>query len=262
MKNIRYIPFYLICFLNFVIIYFNQTLNVSILWLLPILVLTILGIRDLLQKKHSILRNYPVIGHLRYIIESVRPEFRQYLFESDQEQAPFTLQQRSVVYQRAKKQVDSTAFGTKIDIMKPAHEWLSHSITPSKIPDHKFKITVGADRAHPYDMSIFNISAMSFGSLSANAIRALNKGAYMGGFCQDTGEGSVSDYHRENKGDLIWEIGSGYFGCRDSEGNFSPDLFKKVANEPQVKMIEIKLSQGAKPGHGGVLSGLTTVEVK
>lgn len=255
MKNIRYLPFYLICNLNFLIIYLNYTFDVSIFWLFPTLFLTALGIRDIFQTKHSILRNYPVIGHLRYIIESVRPEFRQYLFESDQEQAPFTLQQRSVVYQRAKKQVDSTAFGTKIDIMKPSHEWLSHSISPSKIQDHKFRIVVGQDRSKPYSMSILNISAMSFGSLSANAIRALNKGAKMGDFCQDTGEGSVSDYHRENKGDLIWEIGSGYFGCRDSAGNFSPELFQKVASEEQIKMIEVKLSQGAKPGHGGVLLG-------
>lgn len=244
MRNIRYTPFYVVLVLNFIIIYYHYQINLSLLWVVPTLVLTCLGIRDLLQKKHSILRNYPIIGHLRYIIESVRPEFRQYLFESDQEQSPFTLQQRSVVYQRAKKQVDSTAFGTKIDIMKPSHEWLSHSISPSKITNHKFRITVGQERKQPYDMSILNISAMSFGSLSANAIRALNKGAKMGEFCQDTGEGSVSDYHRENQGDLIWEIGSGYFGCRDEHGKFSPELFEKVAREPQIKMIEVKLSQG------------------
>lgn len=212
-----------------------------------------LGIRDKIQTKHSILRNYPILGHIRYFVEYIRPEIRQYLLESDNEEAPFSRAQRSVVYQRSKNETDVMPFGTKINVMLPAHEWISHSMQPSIIDSADFRIVVGKDSKQPYNMSVMNISAMSFGSLSANAIRALNLGAKMGNFAQDTGEGSVSPYHRENGGDLIWEIGSGYFGCRNPDGTFSAERFAKTANEPQIKMIEIKLSQGAKPGHGGVL---------
>lgn len=212
-----------------------------------------LGIHDKLQKKHSVLRNYPIMGHFRYLIEYIRPELRQYIVESDTEETPFSREQRSVVYQRAKNETDVRAFGTKINVMKPAHEWLSHSIQPSKIASADFRIVVGSERKQPYDMSVLNISAMSFGALSANAIRALNLGAKLGNFAQDTGEGSVSMYHRENGGDLIMQVATGYFGFRNDDGTFSAEKFSKVANDPQIKMIEIKLSQGAKPGHGGVL---------
>jgi glutamate synthase domain-containing protein 2 len=212
-----------------------------------------LGVRDKRQTKHSILRNYPILGHFRYMIEAIRPELRQYIVESDNEESPFSRAQRSVVYQRSKGESDVQAFGTKINVMLPAHEWVSHSINPTTIASSDFRITVGENRKHPYSMSVFNISAMSFGSLSANAIRALNLGAKKGNFAHDTGEGSVSPYHRENGGDLIWEIGSGYFGCRNADGSFNAETFTKTASEPQIKMIEVKLSQGAKPGHGGVL---------
>lgn len=212
-----------------------------------------LGIWDLRQTKHSVLRNYPILGHFRFLIEAIRPEIRQYLVESDTEEQPFSRAQRSVVYQRAKNVPDAQAFGTKINVMATAYEWMSHSLVPTKIENSDFRITVGEGRAHPYSISVFNISAMSFGALSANAIRALNLGAKLGNFAHDTGEGSLSPYHRENGGDIIWEIGSGYFGCRNADGTFNPEKFQAVAQEPQVKMIEIKLSQGAKPGHGGVL---------
>lgn len=212
-----------------------------------------LGLRDTMQTKHSILRNYPIMGHFRYLIESIRPELRQYIVESDDEETPFSRADRSLAYQRAKGETDVQAFGTKINVMKPAHEWISHSISTTNIESSDFRIVVGETRKQPYNMSVLNISAMSFGSLSANAIRALNWGAKMGNFAHDTGEGSVSTYHREYGGDLIWEIGSGYFGCRNDDGTFNPEAFKKTATEPQIKMIEIKLSQGAKPGHGGVL---------
>lgn len=212
-----------------------------------------LGIHDKIQKKHSVLRNYPIMGHFRYLIEYIRPELRQYIVESDTEETPFSREQRSVVYQRAKNETDVRAFGTKINVMKPAHEWLSHSIQPSKIANADFRIVVGSERKQPYNMSVLNISAMSFGALSANAIRALNLGAKLGNFAQDTGEGSVSKYHRENGGDLIMQVATGYFGFRNEDGTFSAEKFQKVATNPQIKMIEIKLSQGAKPGHGGVL---------
>ncbi len=215
--------------------------------------LFILGIHDQKQTKKSVLRNYPIIGHLRYLIESFRPEIRQYLLEDDHEQQPFSRAQRSVVYQRAKNVSDVTPFGTKVDVHRPNHEYLTHSMSPSQIVSQDFRIQIGETRKHPVSLSVFNISAMSFGSLSANAIRALNKGAKMGGFAHDTGEGAISPYHEEFSGDLIWEIGSGYFGCRDEKGNFSAENFQKNALKPQVKMIEIKLSQGAKPGHGGML---------
>lgn len=215
--------------------------------------LSVRGLYDLLQTRHSILRNYPLLGHFRFLFEAIRPELRQYIVESDNEEAPFSRAQRSLVYQRAKNDVDSQAFGTKRDVKHDGHEWVSHSMAPAKVASADFRVVVGAGRPQPYAMSVLNISAMSFGALSANAIRALNLGAKTGGFAHDTGEGSISAYHREHGGDLIWEIGSGYFGCRNADGTFDAAAFEKNAREPQVKMIEIKLSQGAKPGHGGVL---------
>jgi glutamate synthase domain-containing protein 2 len=219
--------------------------------------LVVTGLHDVRQARHSILRNYPVIGHLRFLFEFIRPEMRQYFIESDREAAPFSRQQRSLVYQRAKGESDKRPFGTQMDVGAQGYEWINHSIAPSILADHDFRVLVGAGGSctQPYSASVFNISAMSFGALSANAILALNAGARRGGFAHDTGEGSISRYHREHGGDLIWEIGSGYFGCREFDGSFSEERFAENARDPQVKMIELKLSQGAKPGHGGVLPG-------
>jgi len=225
-------------------------------WVLLLSALVIVGITDLQQTQHAILRNYPIIGHLRFLLEFIRPELRQYFIEGENEAVPFSRSQRSLVYARAKGETDKRPFGTQVDVQKVGHEWLTHSIRPSIIESHDFRVHVGgAQCQQPYDISLFNVSAMSFGALSANAIMALNLGAKKGGFAHDTGEGSISRYHREHGGDLIWEIGSGYFGCRNDDGTFSSERFVENALSPQVKMIEIKLSQGAKPGHGGVLPG-------
>ena len=218
-------------------------------------VLVAIGIRDLRQPQRAILRNYPVIGHLRFFMEYIRPEIRQYFIESDTEAAPFSRAQRSLVYQRAKGAPDNRPFGTQIDVMRQGYEWINHSMFPTTLASSDFRLTIGAGRPQPYSASVFNISAMSFGSLSSHAILALNQGAKMGGFAHDTGEGSISRHHRVHGGDLIWEIGSGYFGCRDDHGHFDPVRFAENARDPQVKLIEIKLSQGAKPGHGGILPG-------
>lgn len=217
--------------------------------------MVMLCIHDRRQTRHAILRNYPVVGHLRFLLEFIRPELRQYFLESDSEAAPFSRAQRSLVYQRAKGEPDKRPFGTQLDVTAAGYEWLGHAMKPSKITSHDFRITIGETRAKPYSASIFNISAMSFGALSANAILALNLGAKKGGFAHDTGEGSISIHHRLNGGDLIWEIGSGYFGCRNRDGTFAFEKYKQQVALPQVKMIELKLSQGAKPGHGGVLPG-------
>jgi glutamate synthase domain-containing protein 2 len=217
-----------------------------------------LGWRDTRQRRHSVLRNYPVIGHLRFLLEFIRPEIRQYFIEDDGEATPFSRQQRSLVYQRAKGEADNRPFGTQLDVQKVGYEWINHSMVPTKIPGHDFRVTIGdggTSCSQPYSASVFNISAMSFGALSANAILALNGGAKRGNFAHDTGEGSISAHHRQHGGDLIWEIGSGYFGCRNDDGTFNEERFTTNALQPQVKMIELKLSQGAKPGHGGVLPG-------
>lgn len=227
--------------------------------------LVLLGLWDLLQKQHAILRNYPIMGHLRFIFEFIRPEIRQYFIESDTEAQPFSRAQRSLVYQRAKGQVDNRPFGTQLDVGQQGYEWVNHSMQPTKLGSHDFRIWIGGSPeqaqvgqepcTRPYHASVFNISAMSFGALSGNAIQALNQGAKMGGFIHDTGEGSISQYHRMHGGDLIWEVASGYFGCRNADGTFSEEKFVANATDPQVKMIELKLSQGAKPGHGGMLPG-------
>jgi len=223
--------------------------------------LTIVGIRDLQQRTSSVRRNYPIMGHFRFMLESIRPELRQYFLESDTEAAPFSRNQRSLAYSRAKGESDKRPFGTQLDVNANGHEWINHAMVPTDVASCDFRVRIGgADCLQPYEASVFNISAMSFGSLSANAIQALNAGAKRGGFAHDTGEGSISQWHRVHGGDLIWEIGSGYFGCRDSEGRFNPEAFAANALQPQVKMIEIKLSQGAKPGHGGVLPGSKVTE--
>jgi len=216
-------------------------------------VLIAVGIHDLVQRRRAVSHNYPVLAHIRYFLESIGPEIRQYFIERDTEENPFSRLQRSVVYQRAKGARDTRPFGTQIDVYANDHEWMNHSVCPTHIESHDFRITIGEGRAQPYSASVFNISAMSFGSLSGNAIRALNGGAKMGGFYHDTGEGSISVHHRANGGDLVWEVASGYFGCRNQDGSFNAEKFTENARDPQVKMIEVKLSQGAKPGHGGVL---------
>jgi glutamate synthase domain-containing protein 2 len=226
--------------------------------IIPILIfggLSLLGFRDLLQQNHAVLRNYPISAHIRFLLEEIRPEMRQYFFESEKDGMPFSRDTRAVVYQRAKMVLDKRPFGTQENIYAEGYEWMHHSMAPRPNAAEKFRITIGGpDCAKPYSASVFNISAMSFGALSPNAVRSLNAGAKKGGFAHDTGEGGVSPYHRENGGDIIWEIGSGYFGCRNrADGTFNAEEFARVASDDQIKMVELKISQGAKPGHGGVL---------
>ena len=252
---IRYLA-WLACGVGLLLSLFVWTaFGVGAVWALVFGGLTLLGVRDVRQPQRSVLRNYPVIGHIRFLLEFIRPEIRQYFIEGDNEAAPFSRQQRSLVYQRAKGDPDKRPFGTQMDVGAMGYEWINHSLQPTTIASHDFRVLIGAGRAQPYDASVFNISAMSFGALSANAIMALNAGAKRGNFAHDTGEGSISRHHRQMGGDLIWEIGSGYFGCRYPDGSFNAEKFTENASAPQVKMIEIKLSQGAKPGHGGVLPG-------
>ncbi|MGY1409497.1 FMN-binding glutamate synthase family protein [Luteimonas sp. A611] len=215
--------------------------------------LALLGLVDVLQTRTTLRRLYPVIAHFRYGLESIRPEIRQYFIEDDLAEVPFSREKRALVYQRAKNERDTVPFGSEHDPYDVSYEWINHSLAPAHAESHDFRVLVGGAQSTPYDASVFNISAMSFGSLSANAIRALNEGARRGNFYHDTGEGSISSYHRERGGDLVWEIGSGYFGCRDQAGRFSEERFAANARDPQVRMIELKLSQGAKPGHGGML---------
>ncbi len=236
-------------------------------WLVPVIavVLTVVGALDLRQTQHAILRNYPVIGHMRFLLEFIRPEMRQYFIEGDHEALPFSRAQRSLVYQRSKGEPDSRPFGTLLDVSMPGYEWVNHSMAPTKLDSQDFRVWIGGTPeqplngkdvcTRPYHASVFNISAMSFGALSANAVLALNLGARTGGFAHDTGEGSISQHHRVHGGDLIWQVASGYFGCRNPDGTFSEERFAANAADPQVKMIELKLSQGAKPGHGGMLLG-------
>lgn len=221
-----------------------------------VVILTIMGYCDMIQTRHTIKRLYPVFGRLRYIMEELRPKMYQYFIESDINGRPFNRVDRSTVYQRAKGVRDTIPFGTQLDVYKEGYEWISHSISPKHFNtlDHDPRIMVGnKDCLHPYSSSILNISAMSFGSLSGNAVEALNWGAKLGNFAHNTGEGGISDHHLRHGGDLIWQIGTGYFGCRDKEGNFDPELYEQKAKMDVVKMIELKISQGAKPGHGGIL---------
>ncbi|GMU44294.1 MAG: FMN-binding glutamate synthase family protein [Xanthomonadales bacterium] len=213
-----------------------------------------LGIADLNARRHSLRRNYPIVGHLRGLFEAIRPMLRQYLIEGAHEEVPFSHEQRAIVYQRAKQERETRPFGTQLAVYAPRYEWINHSLHPSEPADHDFRVTVGNRLCtQPYAASVFNISAMSYGALSPNAIRALNLGAAQGRFYHDTGEGSISPYHLEGGGDLVWELGSGYFGACERAGVFSAQKFRERAALPAVKMIELKLSQGAKPGHGGVL---------
>ncbi len=213
-----------------------------------------LGTFDMVQTKRSIPRNFPVIGHMRYLLELIRPEIHQYFVESDTGGVPFDRDQRSLVYQRAKGVRDTIPFGTKEDVYATGYEWVNHSMVPLHHSFEEMRITIGGpDCKQPYSASLLNISAMSYGSLSQNAILALSQGAKLGNFAHNTGEGGISPYHFAGGGDLIWQIGTGYFGCRTADGKFCPNLYREASVHPQVKMIELKLSQGAKPGHGGIL---------
>ena len=227
-------------------------------WMLSSCAITIpvfvIGIIDINQKKQSIRRNFPVIGHMRYIFEKIRPEINQYFIESNTDGTPFSREERSVVYQRSKKVTDTIPFGTQRNVYENGYEYVAHSMSPVHVDPKGLRVSVGGkDCKKPYHASVFNISAMSYGSLSQSAIRALNGGAKDGNFAHNTGEGGLSPYHLENGGDIIWQVGTGYFGCRDEKGNFHDGLFAERSQDERVKMIEIKLSQGAKPGHGGIL---------
>jgi len=226
----------------------------EILWSMVIFgPLILLGLHDITQKSHSILRNFPVLGHMRFLLEEIRPEIYQYFVESDTSGRPFSREQRTVVYSRAKNTRDTIPFGTVEDVYETGYEWVNHSLSPKKMGHADVRVKIGGPECkQPYSSSILNISAMSFGALSKNAVIALNQGAKMGGFSHNTGEGGVSPYHLQG-GDLVWQVGTGYFGCRDKDGKFSPDSFSDHSGREQIKMIEIKLSQGAKPGHGGIL---------
>lgn len=216
----------------------------------------IIGYIDLVQKKQTIRRNFPIFGNLRYLLEIIRPEIQQYFVESNRDGRPFNRELRSIVYQRAKKTMDTLPFGTQMDVYEAGYEWVNHSIAATHYTGKEFRVVIGGpDCKQPYDASILNIGAMSYGALSKTAIESLSKGAKLGNFAHNTGEGGISDFHINGGGDLIWQIGTGYFGCRTHDGRFSDEMFKQRAHLPNVKMIEIKLSQGAKPGHGGILPG-------
>lgn len=233
-----------------------------ILWSLVVIgPLILLGLVDSIQTKHTIMRNFPVVGRLRYVMENLRPKIYQYFVESDIDGRPFNRVDRSVVYQRAKKALDTSPFGTQLNVYEEGYEWVNHSIAAldhSAVDQHPRVRIGGPDCKQPYEASILNISAMSFGSLSKNAVLALNGGAKLGTFAHNTGEGGISQYHLEHGGDLIFQVGTGLFGARNptkKEPEFSPEAFQKSAAHESVKMIELKLSQGAKPGHGGILPG-------
>jgi glutamate synthase domain-containing protein 2 len=250
----RYLTFGLVAALTLV----SAALIPFSIWFLALfavfLGLSLVGVYDVVQERHSVLRNYPVLGHMRFIFEGIRPEIRQYLIESEKEEEPFSREQRSLVYQRAKGAEDKRPFGTQERVYDAGYAWLTHSVQPKHLGHTDFRVLIGNEACKkPYAASLYNISAMSFGALSGNAILALNTGAKMGNFAHDTGEGGVSVYHRKGGGDLIFEVGSGYFGCRGGDGRFDADVFEKQASDDQIKMIEVKLSQGAKPGHGGML---------
>jgi len=221
----------------------------------------LIGVYDFTQNKSAVLKNYSLSARLRFLFEHFRPEIRQYFLESDHEETPFSREQRALVYRRAKGMEGLRPFGTLRNVNEIGHEWINHSMVPSHIDSQDFRIRIGGpDCQQPYMSSVMNISGMSYGALSPNAIEALNKGAKLGGFAHTTGEGAISRFHREHGGDLIWQIGSGYFGCRNLDGTFAPEKFAQTAADDQVKMIEIKLSQGAKPGHGGILPGAKVSE--
>ncbi|KXK39941.1 MAG: FMN-binding glutamate synthase family protein [Saprospiraceae bacterium] len=228
-----------------------------------VLIFTILGYQDMFQKRHAVRRIFPLFGRFRYILEELRPKMYQYFIESDIDGRPINRVDRSTIYQRAKKELETIPFGTQLDVYAEGYEWMCHSVSPKAFDtlNQNPRVVFGnKDCKQPYSASVFNISAMSFGSLSPQAVEAMNGGAKIGGFAQNTGEGGISDYHLKHGGDLIWQVGTGYFGCRDEHGNFDAGLFAEKATLPTVKMIELKLSQGAKPGHGGILPASKNTE--
>ncbi|WP_298867202.1 FMN-binding glutamate synthase family protein [uncultured Gimesia sp.] len=251
----RYLVYILTIVLTLICLILGLTVSHHFYWPLLISIpLALLGSWDLVQTRHSITRNYPIMAHLRFFFESIRPEIRQYFVESNIDGRPFNNDARSLIYERAKNIDGLKPFGTELDVYGEEYEWLNHSLAPRPKSKDLFRVTVGGpDCKQPYSCSVFNISAMSFGALSPNALLSLNAGAKKGNFYHCTGEGGVSPYHLKNGGDLVWQIGTGYFGCRNNDGTFNPDLFQEQASQPAIKMIEIKISQGAKPGHGGVL---------
>ena len=253
----RFVPFGLCIAVAVVAFVLMFAVSGGYFWLFLIAgILSGLGVFDLVQTTHNLMRNYPVSGRLRWLLEGIRPQIRQYFIESDIDGAPFDRNERTLVYERAKNLHAEQPFGTEDDVYAPGYEWFAHSIAPAKQAEAPFRAELGGpDCKRPYSMALLNVSAMSFGALSSNAIRALNLGAKLGGFAHDTGEGGLTRYHLENGGDLVWELGSGYFGCRTKDGRFDPEQFKDKVNVDSVKCVSIKLSQGAKPGLGGVMPG-------
>ncbi len=255
--------FVMVFIIILVLAQFWHTMYWSLIIILP---LFLMGLYDFFQKRHAIRRNYPLIGRMRYVLESIRPEIMQYFVETDTEGRPLNRIFRTLVYQRSKKENDTTPFGTQMNVYRSGYEWMDHSMYAKNsvrdIKGHVYpRVLIGGkDCLHPYDASLLNISAMSFGSLSKNAVMAMNKGAKKGHFAQNTGEGGLSPYHLKYGGDLIWQIGTGYFGCRNEDGTFNAKGFKENASKEQVKMIELKISQGAKPGHGGILPAIKNTE--
>lgn len=249
-------------FVYFIFISLSVTVVIGYFWppffwaLVVLCPIILLGLYDMTQDKHAIMRNFPVLGRGRYIMEELRPKIYQYFIESDTNGAPINRFLRTIVYSRAKKQMDTIPFGTQLNVYAEGYEWVNHSI--GALSGHELELSprvrVGtAACRQPYDLSVLNVSAMSFGSLSDRAILALNAGAKIGGFAHNTGEGGISPHHLAEGGDLIYQVGTGYFGCRTPEGHFSVEEFAKRCQNPSVRMVEIKLSQGAKPGHGGIL---------
>ena len=251
----RFLPFVICIIASFFFLYLGSAVH-WLWWFIAaaFIVFSFVGIWDLCQVKHSITRNYPVVAHFRFMFEGIRPEIRQYFVESDIDGRPFNRDQRSLVYERSKDIDGIKPFGTELDVYGTEFDWLAHSMAPRAKSVEPFRTDVGGPECkQPYSCSILNISAMSFGAISPNAIMAMNIGAKRGNFYHCTGEGGLSPYHLKHGGDLVWQIGTGYFGCRNAQGNFDPELFADQVSAPAVKMIEIKISQGAKPGHGGVL---------
>ena len=232
-----------------------------VLWSLVVIVpIAAIGFYDALQREHTVLRNFPVIGHIRYAMERIRPEIQQYFIETNVDAFPVEREFRALVYRRSKAELETQPFGTQRDVYQVGYEWATHSMAAHHALTEAPRITIGGERcSQPYSASLLNISAMSYGALSWRAVEALNRGARLGGFAHNTGEGGIADQHLEG-GDLIWQIGTGYFGCRTGGGSFDPDAFARQAHREQIKMIELKLSQGAKPGHGGVLPGVKVSE--
>ena len=238
--------------LTTILTYINWKFIFLLLILIPLIAM---GLYDMYFAERTIRRNFPLLGRMRYLLTAIGPEMRQYFIETDTDGKPFNRLQRNIVYHRSKKEVDSMPFGTQLDVYKDGYEWINHSIRsiPFSEAKHDPRVIIGSSQCtKPYHASLFNISAMSYGSLSKNAILALNEGAKKGNFYHNTGEGGLSPYHLKG-GDVVWNIGTGYFSCRSFDGKFNLDEFEKRATLETVKMIEIKFSQGAKPGHGGIL---------